>query len=148
MAALEKFAEYAADFERSVADDDWGRIKPYFAADAVYEIVAEIYAAKIVGPDAIVAGFKKSLDGFDRVFDTRSVELTGELEVDGDQLSAPWKASYTKEGCDPYVLRGRSTVRYDGDLIASLTDSFDDEAVRELQEWQKNNDLKVDPSYA
>ena len=147
MNALEKFVKYAADFEASYEDDQWERIKPYFADGAVYEVASRTFGATLRGPDEIVGGFKKSLNGFDRLFETRKIDVLGAPEVGEDEVSAEWTASYTKEGCTPLVLRGRSAVRYEGDKIIRLIDSYTEAAEIELQEWNAANDLAIDPSY-
>ena len=41
MDTLSRFMEYAADFEKTLGDDDWTRLRRYFADDAVYEVKAE-----------------------------------------------------------------------------------------------------------
>ncbi len=39
MDPLQRFAAYAADFEKTYQDDDWKRLEGYFAEDAVYEVM-------------------------------------------------------------------------------------------------------------
>ncbi|HME70466.1 MAG TPA: hypothetical protein VKM54_11450, partial [Myxococcota bacterium] len=36
---LQRFVEYAQAFEKTYVDDDWTRLEPYFAPDAVYRVV-------------------------------------------------------------------------------------------------------------
>ena len=69
--SVQVFADYAAAFEETFADDDWSRLEQYFAEDARYEISGGPFATTIDGRDAILKGLKKSLDGFDRKFDNR-----------------------------------------------------------------------------
>lgn len=148
MDILQSFMAYAQDFEKTYADDDWARLRPYFAAAAVYEVEAKAFGCRLVGPDAIFAGIKKSLDGFDRKFDTRTIAVTNGPDVAGDELRAAWEVTYTKEKLQPFVLRGRSTVRYRDGVIDRLTDSYDDAVGAELAAWQRANRLEIDPSYA
>src|SRR6478735_3425581 len=68
MEILQQFMAYAAAFEQTLVDDDWTRLRPFFAADAVYEVQSEDVGCRLVGPEAIFAGMKKSLNGFDRRF--------------------------------------------------------------------------------
>ena len=82
---LPLFMKYAADFEKTLADDDWTRLRQYFAADAVYEVKSDGFPCKLTGPDAIFKGIKKSLDGFDRKY----------LETIQQYFSA-WSVSYNK----------------------------------------------------
>ena len=84
METLSHFMKYAADFEKTLADDDWSRLRQYFADDAVYEVKSDSLGCKLTGPDAIFKGIKKSLDGFDRKFEGRSMDITSGPEVAGE----------------------------------------------------------------
>jgi hypothetical protein len=146
MDILQQFMAYAADFELTYADDDWSRLRRHFADDAAYD-VGEAFGGKMVGPTAIFAGMKKSLDHFDRRFATRDIAVTSAPEVDGDELRVGWQVTYTKDGLPPFVLRGRSTVRYADGVVVCLADSYEPEVVGELADWQRQTGLAIDPSY-
>src|SRR6185369_14569969 len=81
MDIMRQFLAYAGDFERTYADDDWSRLYQYFADDAVYEVKATSFGCRLQGPQAIFAGIKKSLDGFDRKFEKRDIEVTSGPEI-------------------------------------------------------------------
>ena len=147
MDITERFMKYAGDFELTLWDDDWTRVRPYFAADAVYEVQSPSFGCKLTGPDAIFTGIKKSLDGFDRKFSRRDVELTGPPEVDGDELRLTWKIVYHKDGVAPYTLCGRSAARYRDGKIVYLGDSYDANVEEQLAAWQRDNGLELDPRY-
>jgi hypothetical protein len=147
MEILQPFLAYAGDFEKTLEDDDWTRLRRYFADDAVYTVEGTSFACRLCGPAAIFAGIKKSLDGFDRKFTTRDIELTSGPDIAGDQLRMSWKVTYNKDGLPPFVLRGRSAVRYAGDKIVSLTDSYDPDMTDEFAAWQRQTGLTLDPSY-
>ncbi len=142
-----RFMEYAADFEKTLADDDWSRLGRYFAPDAVYEVRAEGFGCMLTGPDAIFKGMKKSLDGFDRKFDGRTVDVTSGPDIDGDALRVGWAGTYRKAGKAPYVLRGRSEAHYRDGKIVRLVDSYDASVAAEAAAWMQQNDMVVDPSY-
>jgi hypothetical protein len=147
MEIMRQFLAYAGDFERTLADDDWGRLRQYFADDAVYEVQARSFGCRLTGPSAIFAGMKKSLDGFDRKFTTRAIEITSGPEITGDEMTMGWQVVYTKEGVPPFVLRGRSTVRYAGDRIAHLLDVYEPAMEDEIAAWQRSSGMAVDASY-
>jgi hypothetical protein len=147
MDIMQKFMAYAGDFEKTLTDDDWTRVKPHFADDAVYEVKAAPFACKLSGPDAICAGIKKSLDGFDRQFDRRDIEVIGQPEIEGDEMRIAWSIVYHKEGLAPYTLRGRSMARYRDGKIIYLADSYDPGVDENFAAWQRDNGLALDPSY-
>jgi len=142
-----RFMAYAADFETTLADDDWSRLRQYFAADALYEVKADAFGCSLRDPERIFAGMKKSLDGFDRKFDGREVEVTSGPEIDGDGMRMAWAVTYRKVGKTPFVLRGRSEVRYRDGLIVYLADSYDPSVAGETEAWMRANGVHLDPSY-
>jgi hypothetical protein len=147
MDIMQQFMAYAGDFERTLADDEWTRLQRYFADDAVYEVQAESFGCRLTGPAAIFAGIRKSLNGFDRKFAKRDIEVTSGPEISGDEMQMGWKVVYSKEGLPPFVLRGRSVVRYSGDKIVYLSDRYDPSMSVELADWQRRSGVTLDPSY-
>jgi SnoaL-like domain len=147
MDTLTRFMAYARDFEQTLVDDDWSRIRPYFADDAVYEVDSEAFGCRLSGPDRIFAGIQKSLNGFDRKFDGRDIEVTSGPDVDGDELRVGWAVTYRKEGLAPYVLRGRSRARYRDGRIVHLLDAYEPGVTAEQTAWMRENGLEFDGSY-
>ena len=147
MSTQDLFLRYAADFEKSFADDDWSRIEPYFGPDSVYRIVSSRYGGELVGPAAIVAGMKKSVDGLDRVFDRREIGIDEGPTVDGDTLRVAWTVTYTIGDHRPFALVGASEARVDGETIAELQDTFGDEMNDAIDAWQAETGVSFDPSY-
>ena len=147
MDIMPQFMAYARDFEKTLADDDWTRLRRYFADDAVYEVQAQSFGCRLTGPAAIFAGMKKSLDGFDRKFAKRDIEVTSGPEISRDEIRMGWKVVYTQEGLAPFALRGRSTVRYADGKIVHLIDSYDPDMESEFAVWQRTHGIQLDPSY-
>jgi hypothetical protein len=147
MDIMQPFMAYARDFERTLADDEWARLRQYFADDAVYEVQAEGFGCRLVGPAAIFAGMKKSLDGFDRKFTRRDIAVTSGPEIADDQMRMGWSVTYHRDGSPPFVLRGRSSVHYAGGKIVHLIDAYDASVGTEFATWQRASGLHLDPSY-
>lgn len=141
------FMQYAAAFEETVKDDDWSRLHQYFTPDAVYAIESETFPAMLRGPDAIFAGMKKSLDGFDRKFERRDIAITKAPEVEGDEMRVGWTVTYTREGLPPFALRGSSVARTRDGRIAYLSDAYEPAMEQEFDEWRKKTGFAVDASY-
>jgi hypothetical protein len=139
MTFLDRFFSYAADFEQTYLDDDWSRLEQYFTEDAVYEVKNVPFACRLAGRQAVLRGIKKSLDGFDRRFAVRKVEVTAPPELLPDGMAVNWKVTYEKEGLDPVTIRGRSQARYRGDRIAYLSDTYDDGVGAETTSWARRH---------
>jgi hypothetical protein len=142
-----RFIEYAQAFEQTFDDDDWARLERYFAPDAVYEVRNTSFACRIEGRVAILRGLKKSLDGFDRKLAKRSIAITDPPSEDGDRMTVGWTATYEKPGAPAFVLRGRSTVRYRGEVIAELVDEYPDGMSDEAASWVRDHAPELDASY-
>ena len=147
MDILTHFLAYAGDFEKSYTDDEWSRLNQYFTDDAVYEVKGLGVTCRLQGPTAIFKGIKKSLDGFDRRFDSRKIDITSAPVVEGDTMRVGWVVTYSKSGLAPFPLRGRSEARYRDGKIAYLGDSYDAAMANEAADWMKANSFKFDPSY-
>jgi len=148
MDILTHFLAYAGDFEKSYKDDEWTRLGKYFTDDAVYEVKGLGADCRLQGATAIFKGIKKSLDGFDRRFDTRKIDITSAPVVEGDTMRVGWVVTYQKGGLAPFPLRGRSEARYRDGKIAYLGDSYDASMAKDAADWMTKNAFKFDASYA
>jgi hypothetical protein len=136
MNPTELLVAYAADFEASFIDDEWTRLEKYFAPTAVYEVKGiSAFTCRIEGPAAIFAGMKKSLDGFDRALDSRTIAITSELDETADGVDLDWKVTYTKAGAPPFELIGHTFVRVLDGKIVELVDSYTPEMDKTAIEW-------------
>lgn len=124
MSALQRFFAYAMAFEQTYDDDDWSRVEPFFAPDAVYEVRNSVLGCRLEGRAAILAGLRKSLDGFDRRLGKRKLDVTDGPHEQGDSVSIGWTGTYEVPGAPRLVLRGRSTARYRDGLICELIDEY------------------------
>jgi hypothetical protein len=147
MGPVEPFIAYAQDFEKTYADDDWSRLERYFAPDAVYEVRNVPFGCRLVGPQAIFRGIKKSLDGFDRRMDERNVAITEPPSVDGDRVTIGWTVTYRKSGAPDLLLRGRSSARIADGKIVEMADEYPDGMAAEAGAWFAKHAPDVDPSY-
>ncbi len=147
MDVLQRFLAYAADFERTLADDDWTRLEDYFADDAVYDVRGvPALTAHLEGKTAIFNGMQKSLNGFDRVFTRRDI-APEPLQVDGDTLRLRWAVTYHRDDAPPFVLRGQSEAHYRDDRIVHLVDTFDADVAQALADWQRQTGIELNPAY-
>jgi len=144
MPILDRFLAYAQDFEKTYVDDDWSRLQRYFAPDATYEVTGAS-PALLKGRDAIFRGIKKSLDGFDRKFAKRELEIEGAPAVEGDTIMVDWLGIYTRPGAPALRVRGRSVARYKDDLIVQLKDEMKPD--EQLVKWFGQHGQGLDGSY-
>jgi len=146
---IARFGEYAAAFEVAFEKDDWSALEPYFSEDAVYEILGgPPFAGKWEGRRAVLEYLKKSLDTFDRRFETRELELLEGPELRDGAVWIRWRGTYRVADAPPFVMEGEETARLRGDRIERLEDRFESAAAEKLGAWMGANAPKLRPSPA
>ncbi len=131
MSSIPRFAAYAAAFEKAFASDDWSIVEPFFTEEAVYDAgLPELLGGRIEGRAAILAYFKRALDGFDRRFASRAVELLEGPREDGNSVWIRGRAIYTSAAAPDLSFELEEIATFAGDRIGHLEDRYD-EATRE-----------------
>ncbi|MEM9558234.1 MAG: nuclear transport factor 2 family protein [Acidobacteriota bacterium] len=142
-----RFMDYVIDFERAYITDDWSRVAEYFAPDAIYEVRHADFDCRLEGREAVLAGFRRILDRFDRQLhrDLRVVKGPYELpagETDDGGLTFLWKGSYSRPAIHPAAadtppvrLSARQSARYRDGLIVWLADEYRDGTGYTVDAW-------------
>jgi hypothetical protein len=136
---------YAAAFEQTFADDDWSRLAPYFTEDVTYQVSGLPAACTIHGRDAMFAGMKKSIDGFDRKMTKRKIVPSAPPVENGDTVSFQGYVTYQRPGTPPIDLHATLVAEFDGDKICRMHDTFalDGAAIQ----WLVKHASDLDGSY-
>lgn len=137
MHILGRFQTYAEDFEKTYVDDDWSRILPYFAEDAVYEVRGMVGAPLLgQGRQGVIDTLKQSIDAFDRRCASRHLEMTAPPKVEGRTVIVQWQGVYTVEGGKNLVIDGEEAATYNAaGEIESLIDTYGEDAARRYASW-------------
>ena len=147
MGVVERFNEYAEAFERAYDSDDWSVLESYFTEDAVYDFVAgPPLGGRHDGRAAILQDFPTLVNGFDRRFDSRRVELLeGPVERNGE-VWMRWAAIYTLAGSPDCRMEGEERAVYTGDRISLLEDRVSDDEVARLTAYMQTHGHKLKPA--
>ena len=147
MGIVERFGEYAQAFEKAYENDDWSVLEPYFTEDAVYDFVADPpLKGRHEGRAAMLKDFKELVDGFDRRFVSRRVDLLeGPLEKDG-AVWARRAAIYTLDGAPEWCMEGEERAVFEGDRIKLLEDKVPAEGVERLNAYLGEHGGKMRPA--
>jgi hypothetical protein len=136
MSIADTFLEYASAFEETVIDDNWSRLEKYFSTDATY---SPGNGDVISGRDNIFSFLKGSIDGLDRQFDSRHLDISPQPDVSGSQTTAHWHITFKKEGIPDLSFSGIEVATFEDGVICKLEDTFDDGAAEGLQEWMSKH---------
>ena len=127
MGMIERYAAYAEAFEEAYESDNWSVLEPYFTEDGVYDFVASPpLGGRHEGRATVLNDFKDAVNGFDRRFKSRKVDLIeGPLEKDGG-VWVRWVATYELEGAPDLRMEGEERAFFEGDRIRLLEDRVTD----------------------
>jgi len=135
--SIPRFAEYAAAFEKAYASDDWSLVEPFFAEHAVYEVgLPGDLGGRFEGRDAILAYFRGIVEGFDRRFDSRAVELLEGPREEGDTVWIKGRAAYEVAGHPELAFDLDEFARFEGDRIVHLEDRYDEATRAALERYR------------
>jgi len=136
MDAARRFLEYAGAFEQSLADDDWSRLEPFFALDAVYSATGgPPLGGRWEGRERVLAQLRESVNQLDRRFDARRVELLGAPVADAGSFEMTWRATYEKAGCPDLIIGGIERAMFEDGLIRELEDEMEDGVDQRIQDF-------------
>ena len=146
MGIVERFGAYAAAFEDAYASDNWTKLEPFFTEDAVYEFIAAApLGGKYEGRAAVFTQFKNSVNGFDRRFDSRKIDLLeGPVEKDG-VVWLRWRAAYTLAGAPDCRMEGEERAVFVGDRIQLLEDRVSDAEAQKVGVYFAQHGAKLKP---
>lgn len=133
MSIVDRYNEYARAFEHTYVDDDWTRLEPFFAEDAVYRASHSL----VSGRDQVLAGLKSDVDSFDRRFDSRRLSFSQGPTAEGNRVVVRWQAVYEKAGAPTLILEGDETAVFCHDRIACLEGMLDEAARDRLSAWME-----------
>ena len=122
-----RFLDYMAAYERSYADDDWTRLEPFFAEDAVHEVSgAAPFGGCWRGRAAVIANLRERAEAFDRRFDERILEPRGAPVRMGDTVALPWRGIYRlgRAPSSPLAVEGTKVATFSSDRIVLLRDQM------------------------
>jgi len=78
------------------------------------------------GKAAVLAHLKRSVESFDRRFDSRSLEILEGPEERDAGIWMRWRATYGLAGAPDLILDGEESVWFEGDRIIRLEDRYPD----------------------
>ena len=131
-----RFAQYADDFDKTVDDDDWSRIRNHFTGDAIREEhVLPLIDLRHDGIDEIISQWRIMVENFDRRFDRRILVRTGPIEQNGNVVTLPWVGIYLFKGTPALLGEGKEIARYADDRIKHLETTWTADTVHRMIDW-------------
>lgn len=147
MSTMKRFLAYYEAFEATYLDDDWTRLEPLFSPDAVYRVTGGTqFDCEIRGREAVFAGIKKSLDGFDRQCERR-LDNVAPPEVTEDAILLHGAAYYTRNGSPEFTLRLDERIEWEDGVIVRITDIYLPDLTQDSSDWLERYGADLELSY-
>ena len=136
-------------FNSACDTDEWSALAPFLTEDAQYRVTGIPFACHIKGRDAVIAGFAKSIRGFDRQFDTRQHEPVAIRAYDPDMVTALAWGRYQKAGLPDVRIAAQGYWQFRGGKIDSMLDVWDVKLLENHQAltWLAEHGAGMDASY-
>jgi hypothetical protein len=147
MTPLETFLAYFQAFEQTYVDDDWTRLERFLAPEAVYRVRGGGgFDCEIQGRDAIFAGIRRFLDGFDRQC-TREIRPVGAPALDANIVRVRGIAAYRRGESPELLLDIEEEAEFRDGVIVSLTDTYRTPVDEDMAAWIARWGEGLDPTY-
>ncbi|MEM8659724.1 MAG: hypothetical protein AAGF35_02455 [Pseudomonadota bacterium] len=145
MEALDRFSQYAVDFEKTYKDDNWQRLEPHFHEKVVYEVCNMPFHCKLSGRDAVFNGIRKSLDGFDRRCQ-RALQPPAVMKVEGNKVLINAGVRYSQGDSEITSTLWEVVTMKDG-RIRHLMDIYSPGDDQRYLRWIAESSRDLDASY-
>lgn len=131
-----RFETYADDFDRTVEDDDWLRIRKHFAKDAIREEHnPPVISLRHEGIDMIINEWRTIVENFDRLFDRRVLVRTAPAQQNRNVVTLPWVGIYVFSETPTLIGEGREIATYKDDRITHLRTTWSEDTIQRMIDW-------------
>ncbi|MEM6583097.1 MAG: nuclear transport factor 2 family protein [Pseudomonadota bacterium] len=145
MEALDRFSQYATDFEKTYKDDSWERLEPHFHKNVVYEVCNMPFHCRLSGREAVLNGIRKSLDGFDRRCQ-RTLQPPTVMKVEGNKVLINADVRYSRGGSEVTSTLWEVVTIEDGRIL-HLMDLYSPGDDQRYLRWIAASQGDLDASY-
>jgi hypothetical protein len=146
---IEAWRNWITAFDLAAESDNWDSLCPLLQDDVTYTVSGVPFACHLVGCDAVLAGFKRSITNFDRHFDRRWWFGVGVREFAPDVVTARAMGVY-QLGDKPLLhFSAPSIWRFRDGKVAMMQDCYDlaEADVQNALVWLGEHAPDLDASY-
>lgn len=146
MSLLKQFIAQRSVFESAYESGDWAPLGAFFHDDVIYEVMNMPFHCVLKGRDAVLAGFRMSVERFDKLCE-RTVGIEPVVYEEGPNVLVHSGISFSRGGSPAVFSRLWEIATYRGDRIERLIDIYDPNAGAEFETWMKDWGEGLDPRY-
>jgi hypothetical protein len=112
-------------FEQAVASDNWSGLGGFLTDDVVYRVNGAPFDCQLRGREAVVAGFARSVRGFDRHFAQRAWSPIGIRVYDTGYLTCRIHSAYHLDDAHRISFEATGHWGFRDDKIDLMLDFYD-----------------------
>lgn len=150
---LAEWHKWVTAFDTAAADGDWAALRPLVTDDMRYTVAGAPFGCELDGAEAVLAGFARSIAGFDARFDERRWFGVGvrAFATAGRTGAVTGRAMgwYRRGVLPPLVFSADSVWLFRDGLVAGIVEIYDmGEADTQVAlGWLAAHGEGLDPSY-
>jgi len=146
MSLIPLFVAQRRAFEAAYQDGDWSRLEPFLLEDVVYEVMNMPFHCVVRGRDAVLAGFQRSVERFDKLC-IRTVGIDSKIVEEGDNVLVHSGIRFERPGAPPTSTRLWEVATYRDGVIERIIDIYDPGASEAFEAWMARWGANLDPTY-
>jgi ketosteroid isomerase-like protein len=134
MPLIPRFVAQRAAFEAAFDGGDWSAVGAFFHDDITYEVINMPFHCAITGRDAVIAGFQRSVERFDKLC-IRTVGVGSKIREEGETVLVHGGIRFERAGAPPTEARLWEIATYREGRIQRLMDIYDPGACEQFEAW-------------
>jgi hypothetical protein len=147
MKLLTLFTAQRGAFETAYLGGDWAPLGAFYADNVTYEVMNMPFHCVLRGRDAVLAGFARSVERFDRHC-TRTVGIDASAREEGANVLISAGIRFEREGAPALTSRLWEIATYVDGKVERLIDIYDVGDNARFAAWMADWGAGLDPTYA
>lgn len=146
MSILALFVAQRRAFDVAYENGDWRQLGEFFADDITYEVMNMPFHCIVKGRDAVLAGFARSVERFDKLC-KRTVGIDSAISVEGSNVLISAGICFEREGAPALSARLWEIATYVDGKVARLIDIYDLPDNQRFAQWMDQWGHGLDARY-
>jgi ketosteroid isomerase-like protein len=147
MTLLSLFGAQRSAFETAYQSGDWRPLGEFFADDLTYEVMNMPFHCVLRGREAVLAGFERSVERFDKLC-IRTVGINSTVREEGANVLISAGICFERDGAPALNSRLWEIASYVDGKIQRLIDIYDAPDHDRFVQWMAAWGAGLDPRYA
>ncbi len=146
MDLIHKFVEQRGAFEAAYENGNWSLLDPFLHEDIIYEVMNMPFHCVVQGRAAVVAGFERSVERFDKLC-IRTVGIGSSVHEEGANVLVHSGIRFERPNCPVLNSSLWEIATYRDGKVARIVDVYDPGTRADFEKWMAEWGEGLDPRY-